>query len=183
MAYDLQDIRDRGDAILVPMNEVMSCHWGPDQQFLATEGLNGCTAIAILSKFAGVLAHVAPMTEVATGDQNTRELLQRVIQAYNTGRQHNVFPPATSVVLAAVYQGNVALPDAVDLIKRVLNRLEIPIMYKEYRVRERRQLRMSGETSIVLRGQSGCDPEVYINNQRVDIATDAGAGCESDSST
>lgn len=76
MAISLVDVRRRDDTNMVPMNRVGSGRWSSTLQFLATEGLNGCTAVAITSEQAGILAHIAPRTETATGDQNLRAMMQ-----------------------------------------------------------------------------------------------------------
>ena len=70
MSVTISRVRGRGDTVLVPMNQVRCCRWGPNLRFLATEGLNGCTAVAIYSQHGGVLAHIAPRTANTTGDQN-----------------------------------------------------------------------------------------------------------------
>lgn len=76
-----------------------------------------------------------------------------------------MFPPATSIVLAAVYQENVALPDAVKIIRAVLEKLKLPVRYEEYRVREQGQARASGETSLIIHGRSGVKPQIYVDEK------------------
>ena len=91
--------------------------------------------------------------------------MQQVIQYYNTGRVSGLFPPATSIVLAAMYQRNVALPDMVETIRRVLVRLGLRVIYREYRVREQGQARSYGETSFIMQRQEGQEPRVFVNNE------------------
>ncbi|KAK0300011.1 hypothetical protein LTR82_018337, partial [Friedmanniomyces endolithicus] len=108
---------------------------------------------------------IAPRTGTATGDKNVRALMQQVINHFNQGRLHGFYPPATSIVLAAVYEQSVALPDAVNVIRAVLERLGLPVRYEEHRVREQGQARASGETSLVIHGRSGAKPGIYVNDQ------------------
>ncbi|KAF2214333.1 hypothetical protein CERZMDRAFT_83049 [Cercospora zeae-maydis SCOH1-5] len=167
MSINLQQIRLRHDAVWVPMNQVSSGAWSADLQFLATEYLNGCTAVAIVSEYGGILAHIAPRTSTTTGDQNVRDLMTQVVHHFTTGRNAGLFPSATAVVLAAVYENEIALPDAVEFIRRVLERLDLPIRYQKYRVRRQGEARVSGETSFVLHGRRGMRPGLYVNGTQL----------------
>ncbi|KAK1061027.1 hypothetical protein LTR74_011368 [Friedmanniomyces endolithicus] len=153
------------DTVLVYMNEVKLCRWAPDRRFLATEGLNSCTVVAIYSQHAGILAHIAPRTETATGDENVLDLRQQLVRQYQTCQLSGLFPRSTSIVLAAVYRGAVALPDTVITIRRILNMLGLRVVYREYRVREFGQARAEGETTFIMAcRQAGQVPEVYVND-------------------
>lgn len=167
MAITLERIRGRNDTLLVPMNEVKSGRWSSSLQFLATEGLNGCTAVAVMSENAGILAHIAPRTIITPGDQNVRLLMQQVINHFNLGRQYGLFPPASGIILAAVYEGMVALPEARAVIQAVLDRLGVSIQYEEYHVRKQDQARARGETSFIIHGGNGAKPQMYINDSRL----------------
>ena len=165
MAGLMNTIRRRPDTVLVYMNEVKICRWSPNRRFLATEGLNSCTVVAIYSQHAGVLAHIAPRTETATGDENVLDLMQQLVRQYQAGQLSGLFPRSTSIVLAAVYQGAVALPDSVGTIRRLLNGLGLRVVYREYRVREFGQARAEGETTFIMAyRQAGQVPEVYVND-------------------
>lgn len=92
MAVTLNLVRGRGDTVLVPMNQGKSCPSAPNARYLATEGLNGCTAVAIYSEHAGILAHIAPRTGTPTGEQNVVVLMQQVISHYNSRKRSGLFP-------------------------------------------------------------------------------------------
>ncbi|KAF2216663.1 hypothetical protein CERZMDRAFT_92737 [Cercospora zeae-maydis SCOH1-5] len=108
---------------------------------MATEGLNGCIAIAILSNKAGILTHVAPRTPTANGEQNIRALMQLVIEHYNTRKRQ------------------------INITRAVLARLGLPITSRQYRVREQGENRTAGETSLIIHGRDSEDPHIYINDE------------------
>ncbi|CAK1366609.1 hypothetical protein CB0940_09031 [Cercospora beticola] len=166
MAITLLEVRNKSDALMVPMNEVRSGAWSSTLQFLATEGLNSCTAVAIVSRNGSVLAHIAPRTESVPGDDNVRVLMQSVIQHYNSRKQAGLSPDSTtSIVLTAVYGGNIALPNQINTIRLVLDRLGLPIVFQQYRVHEIGEHRREGETSIIVHGRHGRDPRIYVNDR------------------
>ncbi|KAI5366169.1 hypothetical protein Slin15195_G076920 [Septoria linicola] len=146
MAASLQTIKARDDVVMVDMDEVELVTWSARCQFLATEALNGCTG-------------------ETTGDEHLRILMQKVINSFNTGRQRGIFQASNSIVLAANYQGTTALPDAISVIKAILERLKLPIRYVEYPVLTVGDPRSPGETSIMIRGQQGQQPQIYINDK------------------
>ncbi|KIX03846.1 uncharacterized protein Z518_07399 [Rhinocladiella mackenziei CBS 650.93] len=172
MANNIIDrVRGRTDTVLVPMNEVGIAFWSSTRHYLATEGLNGCTGVAIISRTAGILAHIAPLPPNTqsnnnnSGHENLVRKMQRVITLYNTYRAH--FPEGRSCIVAAVYQNAVALPEAVQTITAVLNRLGLPIKITYYNVLESGTARFPGQTSIVIDANAGGWPKMYVNNQEV----------------
>ncbi|GIZ37909.1 hypothetical protein CKM354_000133800 [Cercospora kikuchii] len=164
MAVTLQQIRHRSDTFFVPMNEVRSGPWSAGLQFLATEGLNGCTAVAVMSEYGAILAHIAPRTSTRTGDQDVRDLMAEVVCHFGMGRAAGLFPDATGIVLAAVHENEVALSDTVRVIKAVFERLGVPVRFGTYRVRGQGEMRARGETSIFIHGRSGMTPQTYVND-------------------
>lgn len=184
MAVTLERIRARADTVLVPMNEVRSGPWSSSLQFMVTEGLNGCTAITILSNKAVVLAHVAPRTPTTDGEQNVRALMQLVIQHYNTRKTEGFFPDSTtSIILAAVYDGTVALPEQINITRAVLVRLGLPITSRQYRVREQGENRTAGETSMIIHGRDSREPHTYVNDQLMSGSTAKSSGSSTAGST
>lgn len=77
MAVTLQGIRGQPETVMVLMNEVRSALWS-SVRYLATEQLNSCTAIAILSNKAIILAHIAPRTPEVGGDENMQALIHSI---------------------------------------------------------------------------------------------------------
>lgn len=148
------------------MNGINSARWSSQLQFLATEGLNSCTAVAVISEWGGILAHVGP------GDDNVRNLMQEVVKQYRVGEQHGLFPPAAGVVIAAVYRERLALRDAVTTMRKILEKLGLSVRYEEYRVREQGEARPTGQYSLIIHGRSGLKPQVYFDDK---LLTDEGA--------
>ncbi|KAL2431444.1 hypothetical protein ABEF95_009027 [Exophiala dermatitidis] len=167
-------VRGRADTVLVPMNQVGIALRSPTRPYgyLATEGLNGCTGVAIISSTAGILAHVAPLppgststTQLASGHQNLVAKIQGMINLYNTHKSH--FPQGRSCIVAAVYQNAVALPDAIRTITAVLDRLGLPIKIIYYNVLNAGVARLPGQTSVVIDATAEGWPKMFVNNQEI----------------
>ncbi|KAK1045596.1 hypothetical protein LTR74_018105 [Friedmanniomyces endolithicus] len=158
MAANIIDrVRGLPDTVLVNMNEVKIAFWPPSgpTRVLATEGLNGCTGVGIISRHAGILAHIAPLPPVETwsgltdpGKQNLILKLQAVINLYNTYRHY--FPQAESFVVIAYHLGSVANAEADRVVRAVLGRLGLSITTRLYNVLEAGTDRASGRTAIVI---------------------------------
>ena len=66
-----------------------------------------------------------------------------------------MFTPGSSIALAAVHKGSVALLGAVNAMSAGLENLG----------RDQDQAWASGKTSPILRGQSGIEPQTYIDDK------------------
>jgi len=92
--------------------------------------------------------------------------MQLVIQHYNTRKQEGHFPDSTtSIVLAAVYGGAVALPNQLNTVRGVLTTMGLPIILRQYSVREQGNSRARGETSMIVHGRAGIVPSIYVNDK------------------
>lgn len=165
----IDKVRGRSDALLVPMNEVGFALWSSARRYLATEGLNGCTGAAIISKTAGILAHIAPRRPFALpesidpGFENLKVMVQRVITLHNTYKQH--FPDGHSCIVAALHQNAVALPEQVQTMTAVLRHLRLPVKTTHYDSLEPGMARLSGQTSLVIDASAPGWPKMYICTQ------------------
>ncbi|RVX75977.1 hypothetical protein B0A52_00334 [Exophiala mesophila] len=166
----IETARDNVNAVLVPMNKVRIAVWD-STPYLGTEGLNGCTGVAIISKTAGILAHIAPLppgtysnTDDA-GHENLVAKMEQMISLYNMHEAH--FLEARSCIVAAVHESAVALPEAVATIRTILHHLELPVKVIYYKVLESGTFRMPGQTSIVIDATARGWPKMYRNNQEV----------------
>lgn len=156
-------LRRRTDVIWVLMNQAEIAYWPPRGRthYLATEGLNGCTGVAITSPHAGILAHIAPL-----GNRNFYAIMQSVINLYNEHRQF--FPTAQSLIVAAVYNRAPALPDVVETTRRALEHIGLAVRITYYDVLDHGQLRSPGQTSIVIEARGdGSMPTMYVNDRVV----------------
>lgn len=164
--------QNQSHTIQVPQNGVRIAYWPPHgtTRVLATSGLNGCTALGIISPQAGILAHIAPIPEgqsTATGNddpgkRNLIRLVQAVIDLYNRNRAY--FPEAQSFVVVAMYGGSTALPEHRQTIQAVLQRLGLRYIVKEYNVLAPGTPRSPGETSVaIVSDGTGRMPTIYVN--------------------
>lgn len=127
----IDQVRGQPETVLVLQNEVKLASWLPraPTKWLATEELNGCTGVAIISPHAGILAHIAPVPTLASvstgrndpGRENLTAKLQEVIYLYNRFRQF--FAANQGHVVAALFGGTQALPEAIRMATGVLYRL------------------------------------------------------------
>lgn len=164
MSLALRQVRDAdGAAEEVQMNAVACIEWTAGRQYLYTQALNSCTAVAITSEHAGILAHIGPSRGNTSGKQNVIDHMQQVINFYKRGHSNGLFSRTSNIVMVAIYQGAAALPEQIDVIRAVLHKLELPVTYKEYRVRGMDEDRMAGETSLVIHCAPGNTPQFYIN--------------------
>lgn len=171
----IQQVRNSTNTVMVPQNEVRFVTWSSSSgtRVLATEGLNGCTGVGIVSKYAAILGHIAPLPNAYStrysndpGKQNLIALLQTIINMYQ-GNRH-MFNIADCYVVIAIYEGQVALPEHLQYTRGVLRRLGVRIVFKTYNVLSRSTERMPGETSIVIvsNGYGGM-PSTYVNDARI----------------
>lgn len=171
-AAEMSHSQNQSYTIQVPQNAVRIAFWPPHgtTRVLATSGLNGCTALGIISLQAGILAHIAPLPEgqfASTGDddpgkRNLISLVQAVIDLYNQNRAY--FPTAQSFVVVAMYGGATALPEHRQTVQAVLQRLGLPCIVKEYNVLNPGTPRSPGETSVAIVSDGlGNMPTIYVN--------------------
>lgn len=166
MAINLEHVSRQGDAAEeVLMNAVVYVEWGSGKRYLYTQALNSCTAVAVTSERAAILAHIAPSGQNTIGDQNVVHRMQEVIDLYGNARKKGMFPGPSSIVLAAIYDGAIALPHQIDVIKKVLGKLRLAFTYREYNVRNENEDRRDGETSMIIHCTPGARPHLYVNDQ------------------
>lgn len=172
----IEQVRNRRDTVMVPMNQVKIVYWLPRSttRVLATEGLNGCTGLGIVSSQAGILARVAPLASTQTTDFGTYDpgkanlvaQVQRVIGLYNGNRA--AFANSQSFIVIAVFQGTAALPEHLKTIKAVLERLNLTYVVKMYDVLAPGAAREFGWTLIVITSEGdGTMPDVSVNGSSI----------------
>ncbi|KAL1587584.1 hypothetical protein WHR41_03851 [Cladosporium halotolerans] len=161
------------ETVAVPQNDVRIAFWPPENKvrFLVTGALNACTAIAIISPKAGILAHIAPLpngtTTIAPGTDpgpgHIQGLLRRLATLYLSNRVH--FNPTETWVVAGIWNNQPAMADGIRLMNAALTQLQLTAIWRNYPVMPRGQSRREGETSVVIHAyQEGMMPRVYINN-------------------
>ncbi|GKZ27221.1 hypothetical protein AbraIFM66951_004588 [Aspergillus brasiliensis] len=115
------------DVVVVPMNAVRVVSL--DEMFaVGTKGLGACSAIIIASLHGAIVAHIPPrptpsMSDPSAGDNNIRRLMAEVTTLYMCHRDEYFSSPTDTVIVWALYQGAIALPDQVQIMHSALERL------------------------------------------------------------
>lgn len=158
---------------VVQQNDVQIAFWPPETtvRFLVTAALNACTAVAIISPKAGILAHIAPLPNGTTtiapgtnpGPEHVRGLLRRLASLYLNNRSK--FDPSETWVIAGIWNNQPAMADGIRLINAALTQLGLTATWRNYSVIPQGQPRREGETSVVIHTyQPGVMPRIYVNN-------------------
>lgn len=161
------------ERIIVPVNQVKIAFWPPEThiRYLATGFLNSCTALAIISPQAGILAHIAPIAPGSTTQSleqtpnaalaNARPLIAAVAQLYRA--HQSKFNPSQTIVVAGIFNGNPAMADVIRMISAFATQLALPVTWKSYNVTTA-QDRPEGHTSVIIyAAQVGSMPIVYMS--------------------
>ncbi|GKZ76113.1 hypothetical protein AnigIFM56816_005088 [Aspergillus niger] len=113
--------------VVVPMNvvRVVSLH---EMFAIGTEGLGACSAIVIASSHGAIVAHIPPRPTASAsdpyaGDNNVRRLMAEVTTLYMRYRDEYFASHTDTVIVCALYQGAIALPDQVQIMHSALRRL------------------------------------------------------------
>lgn len=173
-AVTLQNIRRKAEHTEVPANDASMVEWSDDMRFIATAKLNACTAVAIVSEYGAILAHIAPLVAspggtsvIKQGEVNHQDLLKQITDLYDAGLENGTFPPASSFVLAGNAEDNSLInPAAVKTIRECLVGLGLPIKEATYRTfASGKHGGGFDETSLIIEGAIGYSPRLLINDQ------------------
>ncbi|KAF2148410.1 hypothetical protein K461DRAFT_301942 [Myriangium duriaei CBS 260.36] len=161
-SFGINKIRDRPDAVFVPMNEVRFVSFPPTgtMRFLAAENLNGNTCIAIVADSAAILANISPL-----GDANSHERVQEMLNLYY--ENFHEFVCAVSYVVGAWYGSDYALPDVVEAAENIVASRKIPLQCLRYDVVEDGVTTLRGETSFAIAARPGKDAAIFLNDHSV----------------
>lgn len=167
---------DQDRIVRVEVNDVRMAVWPPNQttQFLVTANLNACTAIAIISPTAGILAHIPPLpTNISEetlrenpniGMWNVHRLVASLHNIYTANIAH--FRDSRTFVVAGIFRQEPAMADAIRHINTYLQNLSLPVTWRSYPVVETGN-RPEGFTSVVIWAETeGEMPAVFINDAR-----------------
>ncbi|GLA19132.1 hypothetical protein BDQ94DRAFT_173467 [Aspergillus welwitschiae] len=115
------------NVVVVPMNvvRVVSLH---EMFAIGTEGLGACSAIVIASSHGAIVAHIPPRPTASAsdpyaGDNNVRRLMAEATTLYMRYRDEYFASHTDTVIVCALYQGAIALPDQVQIMHSALRRL------------------------------------------------------------
>lgn len=174
MAASIFDqVKDLDSTVVVNMNEVrLTILQEEGILSLATAGLNGCSAVAIASSSAAILAHIAPRpipdtdpNDCHAGDRNVKSKMAEFRALFCRYRDHFI-PETNPWVISAFYETNIALPDQKSIIEMSLEELGLPFANAAYFALNAREDRSTGHGTVVIDAREGF-PIVYVEDERV----------------
>ncbi|KAK2809799.1 hypothetical protein FQN50_003439 [Emmonsiellopsis sp. PD_5] len=163
------EVEKLAGTVNVFMNTVGFIVFGQNQKYcLVTSDLNGCSAVAIVSQHAAILAHIPPRpsldsSNLLAGDQNMQAKMNEV--AYLLTQHRILFEGNHAWVVYAVLGDEIGLADQKAIIDRTLEGLCINYTNYPYPVSQDEN-RPPGHGTIVVDARSGV-PQVYIDDSRV----------------
>ncbi|KAL8928739.1 MAG: hypothetical protein Q9208_001517 [Pyrenodesmia sp. 3 TL-2023] len=111
---------------MVPMNGFDIVRFGEvvgeDQKYaIATQNLNACHAVAIVSKKAAILGHFAPRspgfpTDFPSGDQWIAHMVNRFLERVLENKELFEKQGSGGIVVVGVYNNSIALPEQVAIL-------------------------------------------------------------------
>ncbi|KAL8820872.1 MAG: hypothetical protein Q9223_000991 [Gallowayella weberi] len=127
----------------VPMNHLDIVCYGENGRYsIATQNLNGCHAVAIISRKAAILAHIAPSAPVQwlqafpSGDSWSQHMMNRILQCFLANKIHFENQDAGGIIIFGSWDGAMALPDQVRIlaynVKEIMNLDTRAVPYKVY---------------------------------------------------
>lgn len=162
----------------VPQNDVQMVSWPPETQvrFLVTGHLNSCTAVAIISPKAAILAHIAPLPNDTTndhlranprlGEQHVTYMMQRLAALYSGNLSK--FERRETYIVAGIYSNRPSMESGIQIINNGLRILGLRPDWKQYDVLPSPQRQTWDQTSVVIFAETlGEMPRVTINNMVV----------------
>jgi hypothetical protein len=154
-------------------------------RFIYTEGLNGCSAVVIVSTFACIMAHIPPLPEFThdpnIGDENVRLMMDDISLAFQANRPS--FPASHSWVVIATWRGQVALSDQAAILEDTIDqRLGIPRTTVSYYVLDPEEPRHELKGTLIVAAMPQKMPRVWIEGQLQDpeAETESKSQCESE---
>ena len=147
---------------LVPINECDSVIFGEEGKFsLTTKDLTSCHAVAIVSKKAAILAHIAPLPHPKNkSGQNfpsseawIKHKLDEVIQRFEDNKVHFENQGSVGVMVFGLWKGKIALPDQVDYIAANIEKVAaVAVTTKSYHVLESEETRSLNKCVVLIEG-------------------------------
>ena len=139
-------------------------------QAVGTQNLNGCTAVAVVSNFGTILAHIPPLPfptpNPDAGIQNLRARMAEVVTLYQ--HYQNLFPPgAASLVVMAIFGGQIALPDHIHETRQILSQYNLTPKFSVYEVTQGGHPGPAAGTVFIDARQG--QPVVYVEDRQVNL--------------
>lgn len=135
---------------------------------LFTRNLNSCTAVAIVSPEAALLAHIqpSPRGNIQESNDECQRILQHLVDSHDWYTEWGYYSTTQKYIVAAFDTVNRrhAMPDHINLALHALSkRLGLPVFRKDYDLVYGN--RPSGWSSVVIESPGlGHMPVVYLND-------------------
>ncbi|KAL8787409.1 MAG: hypothetical protein Q9195_007784 [Heterodermia aff. obscurata] len=173
---------------IVPIDNLDIVVFGENKKnSIATQNLNSCHTVAIVSRKAALLAHIAPgppagahfapflpanqQQDLTPGDLWVRSKIGELLNTFERKKVHFENEGSVGVLVFGLHQGKTALPDQVKyIIERVEKVTKAPVMTKSYYGLGRTENR-SFNKSVVLIEQfaTGQLPRVWVEDDLVPL--------------
>ncbi|KAL1850488.1 hypothetical protein Daus18300_012902 [Diaporthe australafricana] len=170
---------DTGSVLVVPMGEVRFIAFS-NTLAIGTRGLGSCSVALVVSQHGAILAHIPPLplepssppasaqskaeSDPYAGDKNVRKMMGYVKDLYNYNR--SFFPTSNTHVVCALYQGEVALPDQMAIMRDVFREMGLDPVRHTYDVPGNRAIPGQG-TVIATSFLDGQFPSVWVEDKLV----------------
>ncbi|KAL8798383.1 MAG: hypothetical protein Q9182_006705 [Xanthomendoza sp. 2 TL-2023] len=164
----------------VPMNRLDIVRYGESGKYsIATQNLNSCHAVAIISRKAAILAHIAPSAPVQllqafqTGDSWTKHMMDCIMDCFRANKSHFENQGAGGIIVFGSFQGASVLPDQVQILAdKVQNVMKLPakdVSYKVYIGGDDRDNEANKGAVLVQGNAAGQLPIVWVEENHIPL--------------
>ncbi|KAJ5236045.1 hypothetical protein N7489_006136 [Penicillium chrysogenum] len=158
-----------GAVKVVPMGQAQFLDFR-EKDAIGTKGLGSCSVVVIASAHGAILAHIPPQPQATSnptsGDANVQLMMNQVGILYRDKRQF--FSSAETIVICAVFQGQVALPSQLDIMQMSLIGLGLTTKIISYEVPGDSSIVGKG-TVIVIKKREYAKPKILVEDHYATI--------------
>ncbi|KGO67920.1 hypothetical protein PITC_029590 [Penicillium italicum] len=141
-----------------------------ERHAIGTKDLGSCSVVVIASAHGAILAHIPPQPQATnnptSGDANVQSMMNQVGTLYRDKQQF--FPSAETVVICAVFRGQVALPSQLDIMQMSLIGLGLTTKIISYEVPGNSTTVGKG-TVIVIKKRDYVKPKILVEDRHVNL--------------
>ena len=152
---------------MVPMGGVHFLDFA-EKAAIGTEHLGSCSVVVIASELGAILAHIAPQpgatNDPFAGDTNVRSAMHQIDTLYQNKRSY--FPSTATIVVCALFRGEVALPNQLDIMMASLRGLGLDPRGISYDVPGDPTIRGKG-TVMVMKKREYARPKIIVEERTV----------------
>ena len=161
---------------MVAMNAYdIVCFGNRGKYSLATENLNSCHAIIIVSKKAAILAHIAPhspdniRSQYPTSALWISHKIDQVVQCFNNNKSNFENQGPGGIVVYGILNKEVALPDQLKLILGTIqSKMQISPQGASYKILEAGAPRGPNKGVVLIEGIAANQlPRVWVEDREI----------------